>query len=446
MPAMPHRSLPILAAALIVAMSGCQQQKQVVTPPGALPHRQPDDKQPQINVATYFAHGHLLERQGNYELAAAQYRRALDARPNFVAARNRLGITLNKLAQHAEATREFEKVVAMRPESASLRNNLGFSQYLEGRYAEAEATLADAIALKPDYERARMNRALALAKLNRFEEALAEFQKVGTPADAYYNIGLLLTEANRYADAAQYLQAALEARPDFEAAREQLHHVARLAAGRTSPAPGVSGVRIADVADAPAMLSAVESPQSTVTTASTAAPPIQTAGAASLTAPARAAQPAQPSRTEAMLETAETDPNCVDFDTVTRFEELKSLLTQPTQAAAPQPTAGGTTIAAPTQQTTKMLTPTPVPSANSGAAPTAPPTNSGSASPRPAAPPPAPAPQKPAQPTPPAPAPTKPDDGSTADLTSQVRLAGDSGGQKPAPPDESKQGASNGKS
>jgi tetratricopeptide (TPR) repeat protein len=442
-PATPHRILPILAAALVVALSGCQQSKQVVTPPGALPHREPDDKQPQINVATYFAHGHLLERQGNYELAAAQYRRALEARPNFVAARNRLGITLNKLARHAEATREFEKVVAMRPESASLRNNLGFSQYLEGRYAEAEATLADAIALKPDYERARMNRALALAKLNRFDEALDEFQKVGTPADAYFNIGLLLTEANRYADAAQYLQAALEARPDFEAAREQLHHVARLAAGRTSPTPSASDVRIAAVTDAPAMLSAVEDPKPTVTAQTTIAPPVQAAGSASPATPARAARPAEPSRAELADKTAESDPNCVDFDTLTRFEELESLLAHPPQATASPAPAGGTTRATPTPKVTKTPTPTPAQPANTGAAPAVPPTNSATALPQRATPPPVPAPQKPAQPTPaPAPAPTKSNGGSTADLTSQVRPVGDNAGQKPAPSESTKQGAS----
>lgn len=222
-----------VGSTLIVSLIvGCQQGgERARSMPGALPGAPaPVDRTPQIHATTYFAHGHLLERQGAFDRAVEQYRRALELKSDFVIARNRLGITLNKLGRHDEATEQFRAALAQKPDLAHLQNNLGFSLYLEHRYAESEIALARALELKPDFSRARMNHALSLAKLNRLDEAFAELSKVNTPADAAYNMGMILTEAGRFVEAARSLEAALAAKPDFEAARAQLNEIARLAA------------------------------------------------------------------------------------------------------------------------------------------------------------------------------------------------------------------------
>jgi Tfp pilus assembly protein PilF len=200
--------------------------------PGALPSTTNDapgvDRK--INSATYFAHGHLLERQGAYEKAIENYKKALELQPDMVMAANRMGVTYNKMARHAEATRQFQNAIALKPDAAYPHNNLGFSFYLEGRFDEAERAYAKALELKPDFVRAKMNHALALGKLGRFDAAYQEFTAICSQSDALFNMGILLTEASRYVDAAQYLEAALAANPDNTAARAQLNEVARLAA------------------------------------------------------------------------------------------------------------------------------------------------------------------------------------------------------------------------
>jgi Flp pilus assembly protein TadD len=208
---------------------GCNQPAPK-TAPGHLPQAPRDDAEPRVNATTYFAHGHLLERQGQFEQAAAQYRRAVMLQPRFLSARNRLGITLNKLGQHAEATDQFQQAIADHPERAYLHNNLGFSLYLEGEHGAAEQAFKQALALKPGFPRAHMNHALVLARLQRFDEAFAELMLVGNEADAYFNMGMILTDAEHYAEAARYLEAALALRPDLAAARQQLREVSRLAA------------------------------------------------------------------------------------------------------------------------------------------------------------------------------------------------------------------------
>ncbi len=185
---------------------------------------------PKLNASTYVAHGHLLERQGNFERAERQYREALKLTPNLTSARNRLGITLNKLGRHPEATAEFRTAAAQAPGSAHLLNNLGFSLHLEGKYEEAEEVLSQALGLRPTFRRARMNRALVLAKLGRYDDAFADFCLTGTEADAHYNLAVMQAESREYAEAAHSLERALTLNPEFADARQQLRQIARLAA------------------------------------------------------------------------------------------------------------------------------------------------------------------------------------------------------------------------
>ncbi|TWT40308.1 lipoprotein NlpI [Phycisphaerae bacterium RAS1] len=238
--------------ALVAGTSACLgvfgcQNAQTVSRPGELPQdaARKSDAAPRLNASTYFAHGHLIERQGDLKGAAEQYRKALEISPKFLSARNRLGMVLNALGQHAEASAEFRHAVADNANQAHLHNNLGFSLLLEGDYEGARAALGRALELNPGFRRARMNHALALAHLGHDEEALAEFLQVVPPADANFNLATMQASKGRYAEAARSLEAALQANPEFEAARLKLREVARLAAETPPP-------QIAAESDAPA--------------------------------------------------------------------------------------------------------------------------------------------------------------------------------------------------
>lgn len=224
-----------VAVVLCVWPLGCMRSAQEARP-GALPRAPLNHGPVRIQPTTYFAHGHLLEREGRFDEAVEQYQKALRLKPDFVAARNRLGITLNKLGRHREATDQFLRAVELRPEEAYLHNNLGFSLYLEGSYPEALTELEKALQLTPDFARARMNYALVLAKLGRYDDAFAQLTQVGDEADACFNMGMLLSDAGKYAEAAKYLERAVELRPTFAAARIQLREVARIVAEAESQA------------------------------------------------------------------------------------------------------------------------------------------------------------------------------------------------------------------
>jgi Flp pilus assembly protein TadD len=217
-----------LAAGTLLLLPACDST-QPKTQPGALPIAR-TDVEPRLNASTYVAHGNLLEQQGNLEQAIVQYQEALKLTPDLLAARNRLGIVLNRLGRNDEATAEFRIALAKQPHAAHLHNNLGFSLYLEGKLVEAEQEFARAVELQPAFRRAHMNRGLALGKLGRFEEARAAFLLACDAADAHYNIAILQSDAGQFANAARSLEQALTANPNFTAAREQLRVIARLAA------------------------------------------------------------------------------------------------------------------------------------------------------------------------------------------------------------------------
>jgi len=316
-----HRRLFVVA--LLGVAAGCQQPgQQVKTVPGALPNEPPGDPTPKLTATTYFAHAHLLERQGQYDRAIAQYNQALELQPNFVSARNRLGITLNKVGRHAEATQQFLLATGARPDVPYLFNNLGFSLYLEGRYADARLALERAIELDPKFARARMNHALVLARMGHFERAFDEMLTVGHPADTHFNLGILLSEAGRYAEAANHLRKALELQPDFEAASGQLAEVARLAAAREAQ-------RSAEVEFEAQREPRYELPQVTVIDAS---PPDTTAAQAAQIEPAPLA-PQSPAEVEAAAATPSTPGIQVEPETAGPISS--TAVPQPSGAAEP---------------------------------------------------------------------------------------------------------------
>lgn len=215
---------------VVAALVGCTTTEQE-TRPGALP-RNDTPHEARLNASTHMASGELLERQGQFRSAAAQYLKALELNPQLTVAHNRLGVTLNKLGDHKDASQQFRLALQQEPHSAALHNNLGFSLYLDGQLEAAEVELAQALELQPDFRRARMNHALVLGKLGRYDEALAAFALAGSQEDAYYNVAVLQTDAGLFADAARTLEKALAVNPQFAAAREQLQQITRQAAAQ----------------------------------------------------------------------------------------------------------------------------------------------------------------------------------------------------------------------
>jgi tetratricopeptide (TPR) repeat protein len=204
--------------------------------------------------------GTALYEQARHDEAIARFRRAIEARPDYVPAFNNLGVALRAAGRTDDALRAYRDGLAIRddypdlhynlanalialnrpdeaathlrratagtPDSAGAHNNLGMALAEKGQLAEAAVEFGLAVALDPASARAHRNLGNVLAGLGRHDEALEHLTRatVLAPADpeAHYDLGVFLLERDRNAEAARAFTAALAARPDYAEAHNNL--------------------------------------------------------------------------------------------------------------------------------------------------------------------------------------------------------------------------------
>lgn len=192
--------------------------------PSGTVQAKPEETAP-IKPKTHFAAGKMFEAQGMLNKAVLQYKKTLELDPEHLGALNRLGILYARTGRHEEAEHLLKRAVRLAPRSAQVRNNLGFGYLLQERWADAEIEFLNVLEMMPEFERARVNLGIALCRQSRFDEALAEFREVVPESDAFYNVGLMFRAQDRFADASRAFKRAIQLKPSFLAAKQQLAQI-----------------------------------------------------------------------------------------------------------------------------------------------------------------------------------------------------------------------------
>ena len=185
--------------------------------------------------------GRSLEKRGQPDPAMAAYAEALRRDPKRTEAYWRLAVLHDRQANFKTSAEMFRKALQTSPGNPEIYADMGYSLYLQRRWAEAEMNLRQALALKPDNARAHNNLGLVLAHSDRPEEALAEFRKTGSEADARVNLALALCMEGQWDEARAHYQAALAANPQSASARKGLWQLDTVLV-RVPPAPGPAAV------------------------------------------------------------------------------------------------------------------------------------------------------------------------------------------------------------
>src|SRR4051794_26692788 len=120
--------------------------------------------------------GDALDRIGALDAAIDAYRRALAARPEFAAAANNLALALGRAGRGQEAVAWARTRVAAAPGDADAEFTLGLAQS-EQDVEEAIRTFRQVIALRPEHALAHYNLGLALMRLDRTKDAIAELRR-----------------------------------------------------------------------------------------------------------------------------------------------------------------------------------------------------------------------------------------------------------------------------
>ncbi len=98
----------------------------------------------------YYTRGIANEREKNWDRAEADFRKALELRPDHPSVLNYLGYSyLERQENYDEALSMIERAVAERPEDGAIVDSLGWALYRLGRYEEAVTQMEQAVELMP---------------------------------------------------------------------------------------------------------------------------------------------------------------------------------------------------------------------------------------------------------------------------------------------------------
>ena len=170
--------------------------------------------------------GSALQNRGQFEDAAACYRRALKLKPDFAIAHRNLGNVLVELGQLDGAVASFRRAVKFQPDFAEAHSNLGNALHELGQFDSAAASCRRAVELQPDFAIAHYNLGNALIALGQLDGAVASYRRAVELkpdfAEAYNNLGYALQELGQLDTAAASCRRAVELKPDFAEAHNNL--------------------------------------------------------------------------------------------------------------------------------------------------------------------------------------------------------------------------------
>jgi Tfp pilus assembly protein PilF len=175
-----------------------------------------------------------LEKHASEVEAIAFYERARLRDPKCHVS-GRLAVLYDRQGDFQKAQEEYRKALKESPRDADLLNDMGYGYYSRGRWAEAEKYLRQALAVKPDHAHALINLGLCVGEQGHYQEALDLFNKVLTPAQALCNLGFILTTKHKWDEAKRAYQEALENDPDIPLARAALAKLEK--AEQQTPSP-----------------------------------------------------------------------------------------------------------------------------------------------------------------------------------------------------------------
>jgi Flp pilus assembly protein TadD len=139
-----------------------------------------------------------------------------------------LGSAYVALERFSEGVAQYEAAVRIAPDSSKIRRDLGYALWRAGRLDEAAAQLRTAVRLEPDHAGGHANLATVLGAMNQLEPAVREYRealRLGLKADVaeiHNDLGIALARLGRRDDAVAEFDVALRLKPDYAAARANL--------------------------------------------------------------------------------------------------------------------------------------------------------------------------------------------------------------------------------
>lgn len=174
------------------------------------------------NFAEEVSRAGTLEKAGKYDEARTIYQRLIVEYPDRHEGYHRLAVVADRQKRYREAQSLYEEALRLERNNAELFNDLGYCFFLQGQLDKAERSLLNAVAMAPSNPRFRNNLGMVYGHQGREEEAMEQFRRAGSEADAHYNLAFVKAAKNDFEGAKACFHRALVADPTYERARRAL--------------------------------------------------------------------------------------------------------------------------------------------------------------------------------------------------------------------------------
>ncbi|MRR09692.1 tetratricopeptide repeat protein [bacterium] len=124
--------------------------------------------------------GVMLYHRRELGAAEAEFRRALELRPDFAEAFNNIGLAMSDQGKREDAVTAFRRAVELMPDAPETYNNLGCLFKSKRDYQQALDHFNQAIAKRADYAPGYFNLGLAYEEMEKFDQAIKAWEKVLT--------------------------------------------------------------------------------------------------------------------------------------------------------------------------------------------------------------------------------------------------------------------------
>jgi tetratricopeptide (TPR) repeat protein len=173
-----------------------------------------------------------LRLEGKLPDAVAEFHEAFRIDPSVAQVHADLGLTLNTQKLATEAIAEYREAIRLDADSIDGHNGLAIVLASQRRIPAAVEEFKEIIRIDPELVVGHYNAAVALADMERDAESAAELREVvrinPNHYNAHYNLGELLRLEGKYDDAARQFREYLRLAPDTPAAQRNRQRAAQL--------------------------------------------------------------------------------------------------------------------------------------------------------------------------------------------------------------------------
>lgn len=122
--------------------------------------------------------GQILQKEGRFREAIAEYEKALALNPNFPSALNNIGVCYGRLKEYDKAERSFRRALTINAKDIFAMNNLAIMFLETRRFEDAREIATQAVTVEPNYANGYLTLGSIYATTGEHDQAEVAFRKV----------------------------------------------------------------------------------------------------------------------------------------------------------------------------------------------------------------------------------------------------------------------------